>query len=135
MRQSAFFTLRKNQLLPHISRLLSARSAFWIIVGLILGIFILTIWQVQPQRIADIAVHPFKQLVFDEKTAHFRSSYEEWKQVVETRPDYRDGYIMLAWYAHMLGEQKEADNYIRKVLTLDPSYNIPEVFSAETEKQ
>jgi len=132
MKKSAFFTSQKSQLLPHISRLLSARSVFWIIFGLILSIFVLVMWQVQPQRIVDTASRASKQLIFNEKTVRFRASYEEWKQVVETRPDYRDGYIMLAWYARTLGEQKEADEYIKKVLTLDPSYKIPEVLSAET---
>ena len=64
-----------------------------------------------------------------------KRSYEEWKQVVEKRPDYRDGYIMLAWYAQELGKTEEAQASIQKVMALDPNYPIPEVFQAEGERQ
>lgn len=71
------------------------------------------------------------KVVSQVQTDQVERSYEEWKQVVEKRPDYRDGYVRLAWYARELGKTEEEQSYLQKIRQLDPNYQIPQVLVAE----
>ena len=59
--------------------------------------------------------------------------YEKWRDVVSAHPDYRDGYIMVAWYAKILGKQDDVNTSLQHVANLDPTYAVPEVLLAEVE--
>lgn len=43
-----------------------------------------------------------------------------WKDVVKSKPDYRDGYIAAASLAYQLGKTAEAKTYLNQALVLDP---------------
>ena len=70
-------------------------------------------------------------IVLGADTSPLLASYDTWKQVVNSNPEYRDGYVMLAWYATQLGKKDEVLGYIQKIRTLDPNYSFPEVFNVE----
>ncbi len=65
------------------------------------------------------------------KVADLLTSYRYWKDIVSTRPDYRDGYLMLAYYAKELGNSDEAAGYLEKVRSIDPNYQFPEILEVE----
>ena len=48
-----------------------------------------------------------------------------WKKIVEERPDYRDGYIILALLSYKRKSFSEAMAYKSKALALDPNYPLP----------
>ena len=48
-----------------------------------------------------------------------------WKKIVEERPDYRDGYIILALLSYKRKSPSEALMYKNKALALDPNYPLP----------
>jgi hypothetical protein len=122
MAKNAFFQ-SKNRYLPHISRLFSVRLIFLVIVGVFFGILASILLQIQPRQILAVS---------SQNLAKSEASYNEWKQIVAERPDYRDGYMMLAWYSRELGKNEEAKSYIQKVLALDPNFIVPEIFLGET---
>lgn len=45
-----------------------------------------------------------------------------WQGVVADRPEYRDGYFMLAVLAYRLGKKQEARVNVEKVLEIDPNF-------------
>jgi len=127
MKKTAFFKI-KRPYLPQISRLFSVRPLFWVIGGLVFGI------------LASIFVFRKTPVFFDtrvlsvvQKKEHgnLEASYDYWKEVVRVRQDYRDGYIMLAWYSQQLGKTDELIEYTKKVKDMDPNYSIPEVLLME----
>ena len=134
MKKTAFFQSKKQHL-PQIPRLFTAHPVFWIILGIICGVVASFILWKQPKTTSIITSKITFEAASNTRMIEAKRSYEEWKQVVEKRPDYRDGYIMLAWYAQELGKTEEAQASIQKVMALDPNYPIPEVFSAEGERQ
>jgi len=69
--------------------------------------------------------------VSGKEIAALTRSYDRWKQIVEQKPEYRDGYVMLAWYAQELGKPEDAKGYLQKAQGLDPNYSIPEVLLLE----
>ena len=127
MGKTLFFR-SKHPYLPQISRLFSVRPLFWVIGGLVFGI------------LASIFVFRKTPVFFDtrvlsvvQKKEHgnLEASYDYWKEVVRVRQDYRDGYIMLAWYSQQLGKTDELIEYTKKVKDMDPNYSIPEVLLME----
>jgi tetratricopeptide (TPR) repeat protein len=44
-----------------------------------------------------------------------------WQQLVQEKPDYRDGHIILAQLAYDLGEKEEAKTHLAIAQTLDPN--------------
>lgn len=61
---------------------------------------LLTEWENEPTKIAN--------------------SLTYWKDVVKSKPDYRDGYMQLATLAYQLGKTNEAKSYLTQALALDP---------------
>ena len=127
MKKTAFFTSKKI-FLPQISRLFSVRPFFWVIGGLVLGV------------LASIFVFRKTPVFFDKRVlsvvqkkehGNLEASYDYWKEVVRVRQDYRDGYIMLAWYSQQLGKTDESIKYTKKVKDMDPNYAIPEILQVE----
>jgi tetratricopeptide (TPR) repeat protein len=127
MKDTAFFQT-KNRYLPQISRLFSVRPFFWVIGGLVFGV------------LASIFVFHKTPVFFDKRVlsvdqnkehGNLEASYDYWKEVVRVRQDYRDGYIMLAWYSQQLGKTDELIEYTKKVKDMDPNYSIPEVLLME----
>jgi hypothetical protein len=45
-----------------------------------------------------------------------------WQNVIETHPDYRDGYFNLAVIAYRMSKFSDARMYVEKVKELDPNY-------------
>lgn len=56
-----------------------------------------------------------------QKTA-IEASVTKWKGIVEKYPTYRDGYFQLALLERKLGNQTSSQQYLGKVLSLDPNY-------------
>lgn len=55
----------------------------------------------------------------------FRKIKEEikgWQKIVETRPNYRDGFFKLAVLNYQIFKDKESKNYLEKTLSLDPNF-------------
>lgn len=48
-------------------------------------------------------------------------SYEYWKQIISTYPEYRDGYMQLAQASYDLARFDEAKEYLSQAQTLDPN--------------
>jgi len=44
-----------------------------------------------------------------------------WEEILEKYPDYRDGYLQLAYFYYKLGEDKKAKENLKKSLDLDPN--------------
>jgi len=128
MSKTAFFKTPKSHYLPQISRLFSERPPFWVIGGLVLGI------------LASIFVFRKTPVFFDthvlgvvqnKEPGNLQAAYDYWKEVVRMRQDYRDGYIMLAWYSQQLGKTDESIEYTKKAKDMDPNYAIPEILQVE----
>lgn len=81
-------------------------------------------------RTKDLHPNSFK-IASSKETVSLTRSYDQWKRIVEQKPEYRDGYVMLAWYAQELGKTDEAAVYLQKIQSLDPSYAVPEVLQME----
>ncbi|MGB9706686.1 MAG: tetratricopeptide repeat protein [Microgenomates group bacterium] len=45
-----------------------------------------------------------------------------WEKIVEEKPNYRDGYLQLAYLHYKIFESKKAKEYLEKALNLDPNY-------------
>jgi tetratricopeptide (TPR) repeat protein len=45
-----------------------------------------------------------------------------WEKIVEEKPNYRDGYLQLAYLHYKLYENDKAKEYLNKALDLDPNY-------------
>jgi len=45
----------------------------------------------------------------------------QWEETLEKYPDYRDGYLQLAYFYYKLGEDKKAKENLKKSLDLDPN--------------
>lgn len=55
-----------------------------------------------------------------EKPGKIRQLYEFWKTVAQSKPDYRDGFVMAGMYAYMLNDATAAKRFFEKALSLDP---------------
>jgi len=130
MSKIGFFT-RKKHYLPRISRLFSVRPFFWIISGLIFGIVAsFLLWN--PPFFTNIFSRPSGfHFGMSKDNSTLLQSYDQWKQIIEEKPEYRDGYVMFAWYAQELGKTGEAKIALQKAQSLDPNYPIPEVLQME----
>ncbi|MBI5613314.1 hypothetical protein HY947_00130 [Candidatus Gottesmanbacteria bacterium] len=68
------------------------------------------------------AFHPESQKINSEESF--------WKKIIEERPDYRDGYVILALLSYKKKSTDMAAFYKNKALSLDPNYPLPkELFS------
>lgn len=47
-----------------------------------------------------------------------------WKQILQERPDYRDGWIQLAAAYYKVGDKEKANDALKKAKTLDPNNEI-----------
>lgn len=50
----------------------------------------------------------------------YQHSY--WQQVIESKPDYRDGYIMLALLTNQMGDPINSKVYLKEALEIDPNF-------------
>lgn len=50
-------------------------------------------------------------------------SFRYWEQVIETHPNFTDGYYNAALYAGRLGQKEKAVELIDKALVLDPMFS------------
>lgn len=57
-----------------------------------------------------------------EERVQLQKNIAFWQQVVTERPDYRDGYFMLATLVMRNGQRHEADVYLQKALQIDPNF-------------
>ena len=130
MKKTAFFQ-SKNRNLPHISRFFSAKPLLWIILGASCGVIAsFFVWKhYNTQAILTFQTIPKAISRTDE--LFLERSYEQWQKIVERKPDYRDGYLMLAWLSKKLGKTEEERTYLHEALSLDPNYSVPEVLQVE----
>lgn len=47
-----------------------------------------------------------------------------WEKIIEEKPDYRDGYLQLAYLHYKLYENEKAKEYLEKAIELDPNYEL-----------
>lgn len=45
-----------------------------------------------------------------------------WEKIIEEKPNYRDGYLQLAYLHYRLYENERAKEYLEKAIELDPNY-------------
>jgi len=130
MKRTSFFRV-KQPYLPQFSRIFTERPIFLGISGLLCGAaasFLL--WSPAVHNEALSRIKSLNPASIKEKADLLRS-YDEWKRIVEEKPEYRDGFVMLAWYAKELGKTDEEKTYLQKVKNLDPNYALPEVLQIE----
>jgi len=58
---------------------------------------------------------------WNKKRGEAQKNYDYWKGIVKDKPDYRDGYIMLAFQTLSLQKYDEARVYIERALFIDPT--------------
>ena len=121
----------KKQYLPQISRLFTEHLFFWAIFGVFSGVLASFLaWNPVSAKDALPGIS-LTQLSSNKDVTELTRSYDEWKRVVEEKPEYRDGYVMLAWYAKELGKTDEVLRYLQKIGSLDPNYSVPEMLQIE----
>lgn len=47
-----------------------------------------------------------------------------WEKIIEEKPNYRDGYLQLAYFHYLLYENEKAQDYLGKAVELDPNYEL-----------
>lgn len=45
-----------------------------------------------------------------------------WEEVTKSKPEYRDGYFMLAVLEYRIGKKQEALTHVEKALQIDPNF-------------
>lgn len=92
---------------------------------------------------AGIYISPIKKKLSDvlgvsveKKTTHtldkspiLKKQITQWEAIIATRPDYRDGYYMLATLEYQLGNIVESKKYLDEVIKIDPNY--PKIMELE----
>lgn len=68
---------------------------------------------------------------WDGKPIEIQHAYEYWKSVIAQKPDYRDGLIMTALYAHATGNTDEAMIALGRAKQLDPNFEPLKVLLAK----
>jgi len=126
--RTTFFRTNKSYL-PHFSRIFTERPLAFILPGLFCGI-LASLLLLKPFIFANNPKTTLP-LIPNKQRSTYVQSYETWKEIIAEKPEYRDGYVMLAYYAQEIGKTDEAKEYLQRVLSLDPNYQIPEVFSME----
>lgn len=58
-------------------------------------------------------------------------NFRYWEQVIETHPNFTDGYYNAALYAGRLGQKEKAIELINKALVLDPMFSEAEKLKEE----
>jgi tetratricopeptide (TPR) repeat protein len=61
-----------------------------------------------------------KQVIAEKEKVMHELSF--WHSVTSERPEYRDGYFMLAKVQYQLGKKEEAKKNVQKALTIDPNF-------------
>ena len=51
-----------------------------------------------------------------------RKFVSAWENFVKQKPDYRDGYLKLAFFYHQLKDKQKASENLKKAKALDPNY-------------
>ena len=47
-----------------------------------------------------------------------------WEEIIAEKPNYRDGYLQLAYLHYKLYEDNKAKEYLEKAIELDPNYEL-----------
>lgn len=47
-----------------------------------------------------------------------------WEKIIEEKPNYRDGYLQLAYLHYKVYENNKAKDYLKKAIELDPNYKL-----------
>jgi tetratricopeptide (TPR) repeat protein len=66
----------------------------------------------------------------EENPEELKKLISKWEKVISENPNYRDGYLHLAFYYFKLGEKEKAKENLSKAIDLDPNYEL----SKELEK-
>jgi len=45
-----------------------------------------------------------------------------WEKIIDEKPNYRDGYLQLAYLYYKLYKNEKAKEYLQKAIKLDPNY-------------
>lgn len=68
-------------------------------------------------------VSSFKQKTEAEnKRSTLMSQVNYWKDVIDKQKGYRDGYFMLSVLEYQLDDLNKSEDYLRKVLSIDPNF-------------
>ena len=131
MKHKTTFFRAKQSYLPHISRLFTVRPISLLVSGLMCGFLAsFLVWSL-PLFYSVLSHSNDFPIAVNRDVPALTRSYDQWKQVVADKPEYRDGYVMLAWYAKELGKTEETDGYIQQIKKLDPNYPLPEMLTVE----
>jgi tetratricopeptide (TPR) repeat protein len=47
-----------------------------------------------------------------------------WEKIIASKPDYRDGYLQLAFLNHKIFQKEKALLYVNKALEIDPNFEV-----------
>ncbi|MBP9719474.1 MAG: tetratricopeptide repeat protein [Candidatus Levybacteria bacterium] len=110
---------------PSISRsitesiLASLRSEKWVLLASVSGVFFLCLMLYAIVQLSH-SLRVQKQ-VMQEKAKVMRDM-SFWQNVTVERPEYRDGYFMLAVLQYQIGKKQEAVATVQKALEIDPNF-------------
>ena len=85
-----------------------------------LAFFLLTLFSVnlENQRMFKKVLGAQTQLKLDQQTI------AAWEQILDERPDYRDGWIQLAAAYYKIGDKQKAKEALLKAKALDPTNEV-----------
>lgn len=86
-----------------------------LLISLILVIITFFLVNLQNQQVNQKILGLQTQLKTDRETV------QAWEQILEERPDYRDGWIRLAAAYYKLGDKEKARQALQKAKQLDPT--------------
>jgi tetratricopeptide (TPR) repeat protein len=87
---------------------------FWLLVVIMVAIWVRVSGEQRVEVLA-AAVDRFQE-----------AGQVDWNEVVMKYPTYRDGYVQLMLADWKNGRVEEAKEWMRKVLEVDPNYQIPD---------
>jgi tetratricopeptide (TPR) repeat protein len=58
------------------------------------------------------------------KPEDLRELIKRWEEIVAEKPDYRDGYLQLAFLHYKLFENEKVKEYLEKALAIDPNFEV-----------
>ena len=98
------------------------RTGIWLVLAVFIGTNIGLLMRPLSERSANVlgAETP------DAQTPDFatiKNRFDAWKNIVDTHPDYRDGYYMLSLLSYQLRHFEESRAYLAAVKKLDPNFN------------
>ncbi len=117
--------LNKKKLFPSISRTITEavfsyiKAEKYLLIASFFGVFFFCLMLSATIQLSASLKKQKQVMAQKEKVAH---DLAFWQQVTKERPDYRDGYFMLAVLEYRVGKKQQATQHVAKALEIDPNF-------------